>query len=72
MHDSSKNLSAEKPWWLDAEIQCEHCLQHYSRDIRYHCLECDQPVCPLCVVVVQETAEIFCPQCHSPSVRSGA
>ncbi len=60
---SSGDPSFQPPWWLSGEQTCEHCLELYSREIGYHCTRCDQPVCPLCALVIRETREIVCPHC---------
>lgn len=53
-------------WWLLGEEHCEHCHQEYTLTLEYRCIECDGPVCPHCVVVVEETTRVVCPKCQPP------
>lgn len=40
------------------------CLQSYHYELEYRCVDCDQPLCPDCVVRVSvEVAELHCPDC---------
>ena len=51
------------PWWLDlGEEDCPHCEQPYSYHAEVRCLECDAPICPMCVVHIHEHA--VCPDCR--------
>jgi len=70
MREKSDDASIHKPWWLDEETQCEHCFQHYSHNIGYYCIQCDRPVCPLCIVVVDPTQDVHCPQCQSATLEA--
>lgn len=52
------------PWWLEAGPEsCEFCLATYHVEVGYECIECDRPVCPICIVWVREESAIFCPEC---------
>ena len=42
---------------------CPACEQPYALDIEYRCVGCDREVCALCVVVVREVGEAWCPEC---------
>lgn len=54
------------PWWLDPGPQeCEFCLLHYHYEAGYHCIECDRPLCPACVVEIRATRTVVCPECHA-------
>ena len=45
------------------EGHCPACEQPHALDIEYRCVGCDGPVCALCVVVVREHQEAWCPTC---------
>lgn len=50
--------------WRQVESgRCGFCNQHHAREIVYRCVGCDREVCALCVVLVRETHEGFCPGC---------
>ncbi len=54
------------PWGLEAGPEtCEFCLHTYHYEAGYHCVHCDRPVCPLCVMVVREREVVVCPDCHA-------
>lgn len=53
----------ELPWWLGGDESCEFCLQQYDIELEYRCVECDHPICPMCVVTIRETRRVLCPQC---------
>ncbi|MFW5951939.1 MAG: hypothetical protein ACOCVZ_07485, partial [Gemmatimonadota bacterium] len=44
--------------------RCASCGQPHALDIAYRCVGCDEEVCALCVVVVRETRESWCPECE--------
>ena len=55
--------SAAARWWLaDGEHDCPHCEQTYSYEVEARCFECDAPICPMCIVRVEE--RLFCPACR--------
>ena len=50
-------------WWLAAgEEDCPHCEQTYSYRVEARCFDCDAPICPMCIVRVEE--RLFCPECR--------
>ncbi len=52
--------------WREVESgRCGFCGQRHAREIVYHCAGCDREVCALCVVLVRESHEGFCPECAS-------
>ena len=53
------------PWWLMPGTEfCEFCLHTYQFEVGYYCVECDGPVCPLCVIEVRATRRVVCPNCY--------
>jgi hypothetical protein len=51
------------PWWLDVgEEDCPHCEQTYSYRAEARCVECDAPICPMCMVRVEQ--RLLCPDCR--------
>jgi hypothetical protein len=55
--------SAAASWWLEeGEHDCPHCEQSYSYEVEVRCFECDAPICPMCIVRVDE--HLFCPDCQ--------
>lgn len=54
----------DPPWWSDPGPDlCNFCLQTFHVEVGYHCADCDQPVCPVCVVHVHERRTVICPDC---------
>jgi hypothetical protein len=53
------------PWWLKGGSEhCEVCLGWYHYEVRVHCEDCDEPICPDCVVEVRiDRAYALCPAC---------
>lgn len=51
-------------WLLDGQEQCLHCAHAYVLQMAYWCTDCDQPICPLCVVEVHGRKEVWCRACH--------
>lgn len=43
---------------------CPHCEQPHALDIEYRCVGCDGEVCALCVVLIRERGEAWCPACE--------
>ena len=41
--------------------QCPACLQLYFYELEYRCGLCDEPVCPLCIVRIEQ--RWVCPAC---------
>jgi hypothetical protein len=59
--DAARTVGA--PWWLDAgEEDCPHCDQTYTFRVEARCIECDAPICPMCIVRVEQ--HLLCPDCH--------
>ena len=57
-------LSGGAPWWLEVgDEDCPHCEQTYSYRVEARCFECDAPICPMCVVRVEQ--QLICPDCRS-------
>jgi DNA-directed RNA polymerase subunit RPC12/RpoP len=55
------------PWWLTAGTeQCEFCLRWYRLEAAYYCVDCDRPVCPVCVTTVRASGAVRCPGCRPP------
>lgn len=46
-------------WIVQDTEMCEHCGQTYAYELERYCIECDAPICPLCVVIARE--EVRCP-----------
>src|SRR4051812_44178690 len=65
---NSTGKAGANPWWLDVgEEDCPHCDHTYSYEAELRCFECDAPICPMCVVRVQE--KIVCPNCQAAKVK---
>lgn len=70
------DTSLERPWWLDAGCaetaeECGFCLGTYAVEAEVRCVDCDRPMCPLCVVVVRETASFRCADCAAAPLGEG-
>lgn len=63
--DREELVEHSSPWWLDGQHLCQFCCHQYVLEMEYRCVQCDLPICPLCVRVVRETAEHFCPHCQT-------
>jgi hypothetical protein len=56
--------SAAAPWWVsEGEHDCPHCEQTYAYEVEARCFECDAPICPMCIVRIEE--HLFCPECRA-------
>lgn len=44
---------------------CGFCRQSYHYEMEIRCVDCDRPVCPVCVVRVRESREWHCPECRA-------
>lgn len=54
----------DRPWWLEAGPErCAHCLRSHHLEVSVRCVDCDEPICPFCVVTVRATRTTFCPSC---------
>ncbi len=50
--------------WVDGERDlCGFCLQVYVVELEVRCVGCDRAVCPMCVVRLEVSAEMLCPEC---------
>jgi hypothetical protein len=58
--------SAARRRWIGSET-CSFCLQTYVVELEWHCLDCDRPLCPSCVIVRRLRAESVCPACGEGS-----
>ena len=55
---------AALPWWLTgADEECPACGQAYAYEIEVRCVDCDAPLCPVCVTWVERRG--FCAGCHA-------
>lgn len=63
---SDDALQSTTPWWLEPGAQnCDFCQRTFHYEAIYHCVHCDRPICPFCVVeVVREKQGIVCSECH--------
>ena len=52
-------------YWLSGTEECAHCMQRYVYEAEYRCHACDGAICCHCVVVLRETSEVVCPDCHA-------
>jgi hypothetical protein len=51
------------PWWLqDDSESCQACSHAYAHRTEIYCVDCDGPVCPVCVQQTI-TLELICPGC---------
>ena len=54
--------SAGEVWWIEgADAECRHCSLGYAFEREVHCIECDAPMCPLCVERIE--SRVLCPDC---------
>lgn len=57
------------PYWLvGGSERCLFCWQLYVVEMELRCVACDRGACPHCGVVVWESPEVFCIECHSTEV----
>ncbi len=55
---------ADPPWWLEPGPEhCDFCQYSFHYEAGYHCVHCDRPVCPVCVVSVRAEHTVTCPEC---------
>jgi len=60
-----------EPWWLsDATEMCPACGQAYAYHTEIRCVDCDGPLCPICVQVTT-TLELSCADCFA-DLEAGA
>lgn len=54
-----------RPYWLAGGTErCAACEQGYVLEMECRCVACDAGICVVCVAVVRETRETFCPGCY--------
>jgi hypothetical protein len=52
-----------EPWWIsDATETCPACSQAYAYHTEIRCVDCDGPLCPICVQVTT-ALEVSCSGC---------
>ena len=52
------------PWWLQPGTEtCPFCEAGYPFGAGYYCIDCDRPICPVCVVEIHASRKVYCPQC---------
>lgn len=60
----------QAPWWLQPGTEsCPFCEASYAFEAGYYCVDCDQPVCPICIIEAHASREIYCPQCRPQEAR---
>lgn len=63
--------ATQRPYWLSGEELCTHCLHTYAYAVESRCNDCDEPVCPHCLVVIDAHDEVLCPICHAFHAKEG-
>jgi hypothetical protein len=54
-------------WWIEGGAEtCGFCLERYSYEGEYRCVECDRAVCPMCVLEIRGRHAVYCPECQPP------
>lgn len=50
---------------------CDFCRHSFHVEVGFHCIDCDRPVCPACVmtVTVEERHRARCPECIPETER---
>ncbi len=54
--------SLESVWWLEGSEICPFCDHRYVWEMEVRCVDCDRPVCPVCLVRIRLN-EFRCPDC---------
>ena len=67
--DATTRTTSPEPWWLQGDEECPHCEQSYAVEMEVRCVDCDAPICPLCVVRVEIRS--YCPSCGVASTAQG-
>ena len=58
-------MSASRPWWLEeGEQQCIACQHRFRYEAGYFCLDCDGPLCPVCVRYRVRSDDVVCGTCE--------
>lgn len=52
--------------------ECGFCLRGFHLEVAYRCADCDEPVCPVCVVTVRARGVTLCPECHDAGASAAA
>lgn len=53
-----------RAWWRERGPQvCGHCHHGYHVEMASWCVDCDEPVCPVCVVTIRARRVVLCPAC---------
>lgn len=64
-------MDSDHPTWLhDGQERCVFCDQVYLLEMELRCVECDESICPLCVIEITGRREVWCPACRSASNAS--
>lgn len=63
--DGFSRMSTRRGWIEVSQGSCGFCAQRHALEIEYRCVQCDREVCALCVVVLRERRETWCPACVS-------
>jgi len=63
MSKSQQKVRGMQSWWLsDLTETCSACSQAYAYHTEIRCIDCDGPMCPICVQVTTRL-EFSCPDC---------
>lgn len=55
-------MGTRERWWIEGgEEECPSCEASYAYEVEVRCLDCDAPMCPICVVWSARQAR--CPEC---------
>jgi hypothetical protein len=53
-------------WWQEPSSgRCSGCEVRVHEELLIYCTTCDQPFCPLCIVVIRERLELSCHGCET-------
>jgi hypothetical protein len=51
--------------WINGTERCSFCTGSYAWEVGVYCVDCDGPMCPLCLVVVYGSDGPRCPECSA-------
>lgn len=52
------------PWWLQpGPAACSGCEADHPLELSVYCIDCDQALCPVCVVVIEAGSDRYCRDC---------
>ena len=55
-------MATRERWWIEGgEDECPQCGAPYAYEAEVRCIDCDSPMCPVCVVWMRREAR--CPGC---------